>query len=281
MQTSNAQCDPGQCMLNFHKAVLDFKKYICIRFMGSNGRTFDKEIQYVRKSADALAECLRKMDKQSRLMFINNHRGELIQSWNILAGPFTKPYLGIDRVQKTRGGIDAVVNALRMKSPEGVFAYLPTRIFTAFCDGVFFSESNLNTTTAGPAYHRASSCGSRLENLNVRLGPASTNTNNMVTSKKQRTKTCLIERLLYKSIYNAVLDKQDGAHEKELYRTQTLFDHYNPNEDIRIIVHYERVIYPVQLIIITTNKNSGRVTTQTFTRVLEDAAEIRYGTVLV
>ena len=136
-----------------------------------------------------------------------------------------------------RSAHDTILGSLDIKRPGSKFRRLPTKVFTEFIKGI--------------TYFATDSVRERPSELQIKekFRREHGYFENSANDNREHLKTCLIERMIYNCIYEAILHKQDLAHLQELEEISDLF----PNSNIHVSVsHYQGTpqIYPTHLLLI-------------------------------
>jgi len=163
--------------------------------------------------------------------------------YDTCVGEYAKLYLSKEVIAKyARPQINKLFSILKISKPKSIFLKVPAQILAKFLKGItyFENESNLREW---PVYHRDESCGTKLENVYTKFG---------TEDKKHLLEKCYIERLIFDSIYQHILHKQDKL---ELKKVEQLWETFFPDKSIEVNIGYDDFGNPNILSIYTTMKN--------------------------
>lgn len=134
---------------------------------------------------------------------------------------------------------DTLFGAICLKQPNKRFASLPTKLCQEFCKGITYFQYDMPFPDH-PFYHRDNSCGTKKVEAFAKFKDS---------ASKEYLKTCYIERLVYDAIYINTFYEQDIGHKHELKLMEQLYQKYYDHATITVSLTYERLIYPISLMI--------------------------------
>ena len=199
--------------------------------------------------------------------FKERNLGEIYIVHDTTVGKFAEYYSTRDYIMKFRSGVDRFIQRnLEIQQIERLFKSLPSKIFSEFCKGITYFESEMQQGKK-PIYHRNASCGSSAVNADIKFKQALGNNNKTLQLKKTILRRCYLERLIYDAIYREVLREQDIPHYFELKRIEKLYQEAFPGHYLLVSIKTMNYIYPTELVIqlVEDNKPITEMYRKTYT----------------
>jgi len=248
-----------EALQELYKYALNLQDYLLIKNADAIDNIVDSYLDKIDKCVTNTISTLQINININKDEYIRKHLKEFLLIFQVLIGSISKERL---KQYKNKSLLRSVADKIFIKLLKirkiSVYMYrFPSLIFTEFCKGITYFDTEMIVELDKLIYHRNQSCGASDRDYLNKFQKGSNDTETKQIQNINALRKCYIERSIFNFIYMK-FSYQDIGHLLELKHIERLLEEYYPKQSITIVItEYDHGIYPKTLKLIYSSMIHG------------------------